>query len=1248
MKKSDIGKETYYYLISILAAISFLIGSLAIGISYYVSFEQQRERLIETVQSQARLIEAMAKFDAKFSAQDHPEGAYGATLSQVVKAHGMGKGFGETGEFVLARREGNQIVFLLSHRFLDMDTPRPVPFDADIAEPMRLALKGESGSIEGLDYRGELVLAAYEPVNWSGHQIGIVAKIDIAEIRQPFAIAGLITGLLAFIILGFGMFVFNRLTRPFDTSDSVISLGRKTDKYLHLAAPVLLATVILYADISIPLGVAGGVPYVALFLFSILSPTRFFIISIGILGTIMTVVGFFLSPEGGLLWMALLNRFLAIFAIWITAILTLYHKEAEIKAVDNARNLEKSQEIANIGSFDWNIKVNEISWSDETYKIFGRNPQEFNPTLETFLDAIHPEDRKIVKQAVDESVRNDTPIDIEYRIVRPDNEERVVHALAIVYRDDSGKPIRLLGTAHDITERKEAEESLSASEQKFRALAQSASDAIITTDSDGKIVTWNSAAETIFGYSENEALSQTIITLIPERYHEKHSRAFEQASLTGKLKNPMRTIEVEGVKNDGAEFSMELSISCWTMDKNLFFTSIIRDITDRKKAEEELFKYRNHLEELVNNRTDEIKLIQKIAVAANEALTVDEAMLTCIGEVCGYTGWEIGHVYIPDAEGICIPTDLWHVKKTERFDAFLKATMNTAFEPGVGLPGRVYKSGEPAWVRDVTNDTNFPRAKTAEEVGMKAGFAFPVLGGGNVVAVLEFFTTIAVEPDQLLLDTVKHLASQLGRLAERKRTERELLLKNYAIDSSMDAMMMTNLDYEITYMNQKMCELWGYAEKELLGCDNSILRAEEHLKGTIQKIVFEKGEYEGEFLARRKDGSTFIAHVSTSMVEDENGKIVSNVTSFIDLTERIRNEEALVSAKEAAEAATKLKDKFVSLASHDLRSPLSTITGFLNFMKFDTKNPLCSEHKDIVNRMILTTDHQLNMIDGLLDLTRMKTGYISLEPRFANTNLIVENIVQNMLFMAQAKEITLVNDIPANARLYADITYFSQVVSNLVSNAIKFCSKGDSVRLFAPDNKKSIIAVSDTGAGIDSQTLCKLFTQEDKTSIIGTAGEEGFGLGLPYSYEIMQAHGGSLYAESTIGEGAVFFAKLPYVKPQLLIVDDDEKVRKLIMAYVDPLDVYVKQAVNGSEAIETLKLFVPHLIITDISMPVIDGLQLLEHIRGNPAIKSVPVIIMTGTDIHLRDKAFQMQASDFITKPLMEDEFLPRIRRFIG
>ena len=146
--------------ILIMTCIALVVGAITLIGLYRTAFEQQRERLVETVQSRARLIEAVARFDVTYSAEDVPGGAEAATLSQVVRAHEQFRGFGQTGEFTLARREGDMIVFLLRHRHYDLDNPRPVPFDSDLAEPMRRALSGGSGTVIGLDDRGEMVLAA--------------------------------------------------------------------------------------------------------------------------------------------------------------------------------------------------------------------------------------------------------------------------------------------------------------------------------------------------------------------------------------------------------------------------------------------------------------------------------------------------------------------------------------------------------------------------------------------------------------------------------------------------------------------------------------------------------------------------------------------------------------------------------------------------------------------------------------------------------------------------------------------------------------------------------------------------------------------------------------------------------------------------------------------------------------------------------------------------------------------------------
>ncbi len=147
-----------------MAFIAIGIAGTSIFILYKAAFAEERARLVETAQSQARLIEAIARFDKKFSSFSPLGGSFEATIYQIREAHENFKGFGQTGEFVLAKREGDDIVFLLSHRHHDLNQPHSVSFNEENAEPMRRALQGKSGIIIGLDYRGEKVLAAYEPV----------------------------------------------------------------------------------------------------------------------------------------------------------------------------------------------------------------------------------------------------------------------------------------------------------------------------------------------------------------------------------------------------------------------------------------------------------------------------------------------------------------------------------------------------------------------------------------------------------------------------------------------------------------------------------------------------------------------------------------------------------------------------------------------------------------------------------------------------------------------------------------------------------------------------------------------------------------------------------------------------------------------------------------------------------------------------------------------------------------------------
>ncbi len=198
-------------LAAIMVCVAASMGGITLRVLYTAALGAQREKLIHMATSQARLMEAVARFDAAHS-PGFPGGPTEATLSQIADAHGRFEGFGRTGEFTLARREGDQIVFLLQHRHGAIGTPRPIPFVGAVAEPMRRALSGRSGTFVGPDYRGTRVLAAYEPVGGLG--LGIVAKTDLAEIRAPFVQAAQMAGLSGAALTVVGIALFAVVGRP--------------------------------------------------------------------------------------------------------------------------------------------------------------------------------------------------------------------------------------------------------------------------------------------------------------------------------------------------------------------------------------------------------------------------------------------------------------------------------------------------------------------------------------------------------------------------------------------------------------------------------------------------------------------------------------------------------------------------------------------------------------------------------------------------------------------------------------------------------------------------------------------------------------------------------------------------------------------------------------------------------------------------------------------------------------------------
>ena len=200
----------------------------------------------------------------------------------------------------------------------------------------------------------------------------------------------------------------------------------------------------------------------------------------------------------------------------------------------------------------------------------------------------------------------------------------------------------------------------------------------------------------------------------------------------------------------------------------------LEDSVQRRTAD--LIKSKSDLE----RESTYVQLHKEIAVAANETRALKDTLKVCLQRICAHAGWPVGHAYLPadQTSNWLEPTKVWYLEDPDRFDTFLKISEATPLGPGVGLPGRVFASGKPAWIIDVTKDSNFPRAQLAEDIGVKAGFAFPLLSGERVLGVMEFFATQSAEPDRDMMEVMEKVGIQLGRAVERQWAEEEIQSSN--------------------------------------------------------------------------------------------------------------------------------------------------------------------------------------------------------------------------------------------------------------------------------------------------------------------------------------------------------------------------------------------------------------------------------------------------------------------------------------
>jgi len=302
-----------------------------------------------------------------------------------------------------------------------------------------------------------------------------------------------------------------------------------------------------------------------------------------------------------------------------------------------------------------------------------------------------------------------------------------------------------------------AEGALRESEARIRVIVETALDAVVVMDADGRITEWNAQAETMFGWSRVEAIGRMLAdTIVPPAYREAHTHGLRRflASGHGPLLN--RRIEIVACRRDGRTFPVELTVTPARQGDRYTFSAFVRDMTRQKEAA----------------KRQAAQMAVSLILA--EARTLDAAAPKLLLAVCDTVGWELGELWRVDRTANLLRCETtWHVPSSE-IEAFASLSRGVTFSKGIGLPGRVWAKGEPAWIPDVLEDGNFPRAAGAAKAGLHSAIGFPILLDETVVGVLEFFSREVRSPDDDLLCMMAEIGIKIGQFIERGFLEEQL------------------------------------------------------------------------------------------------------------------------------------------------------------------------------------------------------------------------------------------------------------------------------------------------------------------------------------------------------------------------------------------------------------------------------------------------------------------------------------------
>lgn len=773
--------------------------------------------------------------------------------------------------------------------------------------------------------------------------------------------------------------------------------------------------------------------------------------------------------------------------------------------------------------------------------------------------------------------------------------------------------------------------ALQRSEELLSVTLNSIDDGVLTLHGKDLLVeTVNPTITKMFGYAAADIVGQDIRLLIPNYSALAHASAAISVS------------EVQGLRRDGSQFTLEITLNEMWLGNERHYTGVLRDSTARKEAEEALLKggaLQKAIFESANFSsiaTDAKGVIQIFNVGAERML--------------GYTALEVMNKITPAD----ISDSLELIARAKSLSLELKTPIKPGFEALVFKASRgIEDIYELTYIRKDRSRVPALVSVTALRDAQDTIIGYLLIGTDNTARR-------QIEEDRKKLDQ---------RLRDQQFYTRSL------IEANIDALITTDPAGIITDVNKQMELLTSCTRDELIGAPfKKFFTDPEHAEAAIGLVLNEKKVINYELTARTLEGLETVVSFNATTFYDRNRKLQGVFAAARDVTERkrldgvleVRNLE-LEAARTLAEKASSAKSDFLSSMSHELRSPLNAILGFAQLMASESPAPSDPQQRRI-SQIIRAGWHLLNLINEILELTKIESRQIAYAMEPVHLGKMVGEC--QAMVEPQAEQLgiaLLVASIDVALFVHADSTRLKQVFINLLTNAIKYNRPQGSVEVLCSrlPNQRVRVSIRDNGMGLSLDQQSQLFQTFNRLGQ-EASGVEGTGIGLVVAKQLAELMGGSIGIQSTVGEGSVFWVELDTVDGPRLSVDSKElnlklttvkqpsKARTLLYVEDNPANMELMQEIiqrhpefnlqvadNGLSSIEIARSVLPDVILLDINLPGLNGFEVLKLLREDPLTAHIPVLAISANamegDIQKGQSAGFLH---YLTKPIKVDELM--------